>query len=160
MAAARRKERIVKRLIIVAAALTTAAVLIGAIALILRRASPPESRLVLPAVDRFAPGACRDAAEAVRSLARLTHGDDVAALSAADRTELRRAQDQLVTLRREATADVREPMEALILSLGYLRIRLDSRTAEPRYLRDVEAARTLLEKTCVRAPVTPSATRA
>ena len=137
-----------KRPIIVAAVLTAAAVLIGAAALVLRRASPPEPRLVLPAVDRFAPGACRDAAEAVRSLARLTH-DDVAALSAADRAELRRVQDRLVTLRPAATADVREPMEAVILSLGYLRIRLDSRTAEPRYLRDVEAARALLEQTCV-----------
>jgi len=138
----------VKRPIIVAAALT-AAILVGAVALILRRASPPEPRLVLPAVDRFAPGACRDAAEAVRSLARLTHGDDVAALSAADRAELRRVQDRFVTLRQTATADVREPMEAVILSLGYLRIRLDSKTGEPRYLRDVEAARALLEKTCV-----------
>jgi hypothetical protein len=133
-------------------AATTAAVLIGAVAvaLVLRPTSPPEPRLVLPAVDRFAPGACRDAAEAVRSLARLTH-DDVAAMSATDRAELRRVQDRLVALRPAATADVRERMEAVILSLGYLRIRLDSRTAEPRYLRDVEAARTLLEKTCVSA---------
>jgi hypothetical protein len=142
----------VKRPIIVAAALTAAAVLIGAVALALRPTStPPEPRLVLPAVDRFAPGACRDAAEAVRSLARLTHRDDVAALSAADRAELRRVQERLVTLRPVATADVREPMEAVILSLGYLRIRLDSRTAEPQYLRDVAAARDLLEKTCVSA---------
>jgi hypothetical protein len=140
----------VKRLIIVAAALT-AAVLIGAVALVLRPTSPPEPPLVLPAVDRFAPGACRDAADAVRSLTRLTHGDNVEALSAADRAELRRVQDRLVTLRPAATADVREPMEAVILSLGYLRIRLDSRTAEPRYLRDVEAARALLEKACLGA---------
>jgi hypothetical protein len=141
----------VKRLIIVAAALTTAAVLIGAVALILRPTSPPEPRLVLPAVDRFAPGACRDAADAVRSLARLTHGGDVAALSAADRADLRRVQDRLVAVRPAATADVRERMEAVILSLGYLRIRLDSRTVEPRYLRDVETARTQLETTCVSA---------
>jgi hypothetical protein len=140
-----------KRFIIVAAALTTAAVLIGAAALVLRPTSPPPPRLVLAAVDRFAPGACRDAAEAVRSLARLTHGDDVAALSVADRAELRRVQDRLVTLRPAAPADVREPMAAVILALGYLRIRLDSRTAEPRYLRDVEETRARLEKTCVSA---------
>ena len=137
-----------KRPIIVAAALA-AAVLIGSVDLALRRDSPPQPRLVLTAVDRFAPGACRDAAEAVRSLARLTH-DDAAALSVADRAELRRVQDRLVALRPAAAADVREPMEAVILTLGYLRIRLDSRTAEPRYLREVEAARALLEKTCVR----------
>jgi hypothetical protein len=141
----------VKRLLLVTAALTTAAVLIGAVALVLRPSSPPEPRLVLPAVDRFTPGTCRDAAEAVRSLARLTHGDDVAALSPADRAELRRVQDRLRTIRPAATADVRKSMEAVILSLGYLRIRLDSRTAEPRYLRDVEAARAVLEKTCVTA---------
>jgi len=129
--------------------LTAAAVLIGAATLVLRQASPSEPRLVLPAVDRFAPGACRDAAEAVHSLARLTHRDDVAALTATDRAELRRVQNRLVTLGPVATADVREPIEAVILSLGYLRIRLDSRTAEPRYLRDVEAARARLENTCV-----------
>lgn len=140
-----------KRPLIVAAALTAAAILIGAVALAVRRTSPPEPRLVLPAVERFAPGACREAAEAVRSLARLTHGGDVAALSAADRAELRRVQDRLVTLRPRATADVQKPLAAVILALGYLRIRLDSRTAEPRYLRDVQTARALLEKTCVDA---------
>jgi hypothetical protein len=141
----------VKRPLIVAAALTAAAILIGAVTLAVRRTSPPEPRLVLPAVERFAPGACREAAEAVRSLARLTHGGDVAALSAADRAELRRVQDRLVTLRPRATADVQKPLAAVILALGYLRIRLDSRTTEPRYLRDVQTARALLEKTCVDA---------
>jgi hypothetical protein len=139
----------VKRPIIVAAVVTAAAVLIATVALVLRPASPAEPRLVLPAVDRFAPGVCRDAAEAVRSLARLTHRDDVTALSVADRAELRRVQDRLVALRPAATAEVREPIETVVLSLGYLRIRLDSRTAEPQYLRDVEAARALLQKTCV-----------
>jgi hypothetical protein len=141
----------VKRPIIVAVALVATAVLIGAVVTDRQRTSPPEPRLALPAVDRFTPGACRDSAEAIRSLARLTHGDDVAALSAADRDELRRAQDRLVALRAAATADVRTPMEAVILAVGYLRIRLDSRTAEPRYLRDVEAARAQLEKACVSA---------
>jgi hypothetical protein len=140
----------VKRPIIVVITLTAAAVLIGAAALILRRDLPGEPRLVLPAAERFAPGACRDAAEAVRSLARLTHRDDVAALTSADRAELRRVQDQLNTLRPAATAEVRKPLEAVVLSLGYLRIRLDSRTAEPQYLRDVEAARASLERTCIR----------
>jgi hypothetical protein len=139
----------VKRLLLVAAALTTAAVLIGVLALILRPSPPPEPRLVLPAVDRFAPGACRDAAEAVRSLARLTHDGDVAALSRADRAELRRLQDRLVSLRPGATAEVRARMDAVILALGYLRLRLDSGTAEPRYLRDMEAARSTLETACV-----------
>ncbi|MFC7534730.1 hypothetical protein [Actinoplanes sp. GCM10030250] len=140
-----------KRPLIVAATLTAAGVLTGTAVLILRPAPPSRPPLVLPAVEQFTPGACRDAAEAVRSLARLTHGDDVAALSAADRTELRRVQDQFVTLGPTATADVREPMEALVLALGYLRIRLDSKTAEPRYLRDVETERSRLEKTCVTA---------
>ena len=138
-----------KRSLIVVAVLAAVTVLIGAIVLIPRSAAPPEPRLVLPAVDRFAPGACRAAAEAVRSLARLTHRDDVAALTVADRAELRRVQDRLVAVRPTAAAHVREPLAAVILAVGYLRIRLDSRTAEPRYLSDVEAARALLEQTCV-----------
>jgi hypothetical protein len=144
-----RKERIVKRVLLVAAVLATAAVLIGAVAVALRPASPPEPRLVLPAAEDFAPGACRDAAAAVRSLALLSHDGDVAALSTADRAELRRVQDRLVSLRPGATADVRARMDAVILSLGYLRLRLDSGTTEPRYLRDVESARSNLETACV-----------
>ncbi|SNY70629.1 hypothetical protein [Paractinoplanes atraurantiacus] len=138
-----------KRVVVVALAAT---VLLGAAAVVVRRVWPPEQRLVLPAVEQFTPGPCRDAAGAVRSLARLTHGDDVTELSSADRAELRRAQDQLVALRPAARPEVREPMEAVILSVGYLRLRLDSRTAEPGYLRDVETARAALEKTCVSAP--------
>jgi hypothetical protein len=60
-------------------------------------------------------------------------------------------QDRLVALR-PAPDHVREPLVAVILSLGYLRVRLDSGTAEPLYLRDVEAARILLEKDMRRAP--------
>ncbi|MCA2211275.1 hypothetical protein [Jidongwangia harbinensis] len=140
-----------KRPILVAVALTAAAVLIGTAALIVRRSAPPAPRLVLPAVDQFRPGACRDAAESVRSLARLTHRGDVAALSAADRTELRRVQDRLVTLRPAAAPGVREPMDAVVLAIGQLRLRLDSRTAEPRYLDDVAASTDRLEKMCVGA---------
>jgi hypothetical protein len=136
----------VRRPILVAAAL----VLIGAAALVLRQAAPQEPRLSLPAVERFAPGACRAAADTVRSLARLTHSDDVTALTKQDRAELRRLQDRLVTVRPAAPEDVRQPLEGVIVSLGYLRLRLDSRTAEPQYLRDVEAARALLQQTCIR----------
>ncbi|MDI6105473.1 hypothetical protein QLQ12_43510 [Actinoplanes sp. NEAU-A12] len=140
-----------KRPIIVVTALAVAAGLAGALATAQRPASPPEPPLVLPAVEQFAPGACRDAADTVRSLARLTHGGDGTALTPADSAELRRAQDRLVTLAPAATADVRASMDAVILALGYLRIRLDSRTLEPQYVRDVETGRAALEKTCVSA---------
>jgi len=60
-------------------------------------------------------------------------------------------QDRLGALGPAAAPDVREPIDAVIVTLGYLRIRLDSRTAEPRYLRDVETARARLEQTCVSA---------
>lgn len=140
-----------KRPLAAATALTVAAVLAGATTLALRPASPPEPPLVLPSVEQFAPGACRDAAEAVRSLALLTHRDDVTALSAADRAELRRVQDRLVTLAPAASANVRESMDAVVLALGYLLLRLDSRTTEPQYVRDVETGRASLEKTCAGA---------
>ncbi|MEU4557158.1 hypothetical protein AB0F72_02130 [Actinoplanes sp. NPDC023936] len=132
--------------------LAGAAVVIASAALaVVRWTAPAEPRLVLPAVEQFRPGSCRDAAEAVRTLARLTHADDVTTLTAADRTELRRVQERLDTLRPAAPAEVREPMAAVVLSLGYLRLRLDSRTAEPGYLHDVETARAALERTCVSA---------
>ncbi|GAA4935999.1 hypothetical protein [Actinoplanes utahensis] len=143
-----------KRPIILAAGLTTAAALVTAGLVLTRQPTPPrpaQPPLVLPAVDRFAPGACRDAADAVLSLARLTHGREVTELSAADRAELRRVQDRLAMIAPGADEGVAEQVNAVIVTVGYLRLRLDSRTAEPRYLTEVETARSLLEKTCVSA---------
>jgi hypothetical protein len=127
----------------------TVSAVAAAVALATMRPTPPsDPRPVLPSVHQFAPGACRDAADAVLSLARLTRLD-VAELSVADRAELRRLQDRFVALRPAATDDVRATMEEVVLSLGYLRLRLDSRTAEPGYLRQVEQARARLQESCV-----------
>jgi hypothetical protein len=139
-----------KRPTIIAGAAVSAAVVTAAVAVATTRSSPsPDPQPTLPSIHQFAPGACRDAADAVVSLARLTRRSDVATLSAADRAELRRLQDSLVALRSAATGDVRASMEEVILSLGYLRIRLDSRTAEPEFLHQAERARSRLQKTCV-----------
>lgn len=127
----------------VAAALSTSAVVA------LRPASAPDPRAALPAVDRFAPGACRDAAGAVLGLARITRARDAGALTAADRAELRRWQDRLVTVRAGATGPVRPALTDAIVSLGHLRLRLDSRTAAPEHLVPAEQARSRLEQRCV-----------
>jgi len=148
----------VKRPIIVAAAVTAAVLAAAVLAATLTGfgVSPraPEARTAppLPAADQFAPGACRDAADAVLALARLTRDGDVAALSTADRAELRRLQDRLVTARSAASGEVRSSMTEVVVSLGYLRLRLDSRTAEPEYLHQAEKARSGLEKRCVNTP--------
>jgi hypothetical protein len=134
-----------KRIIIVAAVLTAALVAAG----LLRGAPGARTAPALPAADRFAAGPCRDAADAVRALARLTRATDAAALSTQDRAELRRLQDRLVAARSAATGEVRSAMSEAVVSLGYLRIRLDSRTAGPEYLRQAEEARSRLENRCV-----------
>jgi hypothetical protein len=133
------------------AAVLSAAVLAAAVIgfAVLRRPAEARTAPALPAVDRFAPGPCRDVADAVLALARLTRTADVAALSTADRAELRRLQDRLVTAQPAASGEVRSALSEVVVSLGYLRIRLDSRTAGPEYLRQAEEARSRLEMRCV-----------
>jgi hypothetical protein len=136
-----------KRIVIVAAVLAAALITAG----LLRGAPATRAAPALPAADRFAPGACRDAADAVRALARITRGADAAAVSTADRAELRRLQERLATARSAATGEVRLAMTDAVVALGHLRIRLDSRTAGPEYLRQAEDARSRLETRCVHA---------
>ncbi|MEV6598792.1 hypothetical protein AB0M36_18310 [Actinoplanes sp. NPDC051346] len=138
-----------KRPIIVAATLTAAALLaITVAAAVERPAGPREHWPVLPALHQFTPGTCRDAADAVLALARLTRRD-IGSLSPADREELRRLQERFVALQPAATGEAAASMRELVLALGYLRLRLDSRTGEPRYLREAEDARSHLEQVCV-----------
>ncbi|MBG0567936.1 hypothetical protein [Actinoplanes aureus] len=138
-----------KRLIVVAAVVLVV-VLIGAAVLVTRRSSSaPAAGPALPAADEFAPGVCRDAADTILALARVTRQTDVAAVSDADRAELRTLQTRIWELRTEATGAVLDSMTDVVLNLGYLRVRLDTRSAEPQYLEQAEAARARLEKTCL-----------
>ncbi|MEU4419829.1 hypothetical protein AB0F81_04335 [Actinoplanes sp. NPDC024001] len=136
-----------KRLIVVAV-VVLAAVLIGAGFLVTRRSSAPAAGPALPAPDQFAPGVCRDAADTIIALARVTRQTDAAAITVPDREELRTLQSRLWELRDQADGKVFDSMTETVLNIGYLRVRLDSRTAEPQYLEQAEAARARLEKTC------------
>ncbi|WP_328467850.1 hypothetical protein OHA21_50180 [Actinoplanes sp. NBC_00393] len=138
-----------KRLIVVAA-VVLAAVLAGAAFLVTRQSSAPQAAgPALPEADEFAPGVCRDAADSILALARVTRQTDVAAVSEADRAELRTLQTRLWELRVKADGAVLDSMTEVVLNLGYLRVRLDSRTAEPQYLEQAEAARARLQKSCL-----------
>lgn len=104
----------------------------------------------LPSASAFHPGTCRNVAEPVLSLARLAHRvEDRRTVSTPDREELRRVQDTLVSASPGAPAELAEALDVVVRAIGYARLRVDSGTFEPSYLRDVDTARQRLQSACV-----------
>ena len=134
---------------IVLAAAVVAAILIGAAFLTVRRSAGTETAAGLPAAGDFAPGVCGDAADTILALARVTRQTDPAAVSERDRADLRTWQQRIWAMRTGADGEVLDSVTEVVLSLGYLRVRLDSRTAEPEYLRQAEEARSRLQSACI-----------
>lgn len=114
---------------------TTAA---GALAVLLLTAACTDDG---PAVEDFSAGACRDAAPAVLELRELTAdlGDDPR-IPDEDKDALRAAQGRLVETAQRATGEGGEQLQALVESVGLLRIRADGNTYEPFLADDVRAA--------------------
>jgi hypothetical protein len=104
----------------------------------------------LPPPGAFHPGTCRTVAEPVLSLDRLAHrGKDRPTVPAPDRAELTRVQDALVSARPGASEDLVDTLDGVVVAIGYARLRLDSGTFEPSYLREVDTARQRLQAICV-----------
>ncbi|GAB1692546.1 hypothetical protein [Krasilnikovia sp. M28-CT-15] len=107
----------------------------------------------LPPPGAFRPGTCRTIAEPVLSLARLAHrAEDRPTVPATDRAELAKAQNVLVSARSGAAKDLADALDGLVVAIGYARLRVDSGTFEPSYLRDVDTARQKLQAACVAWP--------
>jgi len=85
--------------------------------------NPARPKLTLPAADSFRAGACRDAADPILALGRLTY----------DR----------------ADATVQERMNDVLAAIGFVRIRT-GKTYDPRLMTDLETARAALQTECVR----------
>jgi hypothetical protein len=111
--------------------------------------------LTLPAADGFHSGVCRDAADDILALGQFSYDHAGAKrLSDADRADLTARSDRLVLLRDRlrGAADpvLADQMGGLLAAVGFVRIRT-GRTYDPQLLRDMEAARVQVQKTCTQA---------
>ncbi|RZU53649.1 hypothetical protein EV385_5580 [Krasilnikovia cinnamomea] len=104
----------------------------------------------LPPPGAFRPGTCRTVAEPVLSLARLAYrAKDRPTVPAPDRAELARVQTVLVSARSGAPEDLADALDGVVVAIGYARLRVDSGTFQPSYLRDLDTARQRLQAACV-----------
>ena len=107
--------------------------------------------LQLPAADRFHPGGCHDAADAVLAVGRFTY-DHAGAnrLTDADRAVLAEQSGRLVAVRDRADPLLADQFGALLQAIGFVRLRT-GRTYDPHLLRDVESARVQVQNSCTQA---------
>ena len=111
--------------------------------------TPDRAPLVLPAAGDFKPGACRDAADPILALGRLTYDRAGAKkLPARDYPFLVQQNDKLVTIRDRAEPAVRDRMNAVLMAIGFVRIR-PGKAYDPQLMTDLESARAALQSECV-----------
>ncbi len=104
----------------------------------------------LPEASAFRTGSCAAAADNTLALGEFSRRNrTVKKLSDADRTELKTRQTGLVDLRPTLEADLKDPVEQLIVAVGFVRIRADSNTYTPNLLSDVDKARRQVQAVCV-----------
>jgi hypothetical protein len=109
---------------------------------------PAKADYLRPNPDQFRSGTCHDAAPAVLSvgdIARSLDGKD--ALSEADNKALSANQKKLAGLR--TSAELSTPVRELVVSIGYVRLRADSRTYDPALVAPMAAAQQKVVRSCV-----------
>ena len=105
--------------------------------------------LTQPAPERFASGACRDAADPILALGRFTYTHEGAkTLGKAEYAELTAQGEKLIPVRERAEPAVADKISAVLTSIGYIRVR-PGKSFDPALLRDLETARTQLQNACV-----------
>jgi hypothetical protein len=106
----------------------------------------------LPEASAFRAGSCAAAADNTLALGRFSQRNrTVKKLTDEDRTELKTRQTGLVDLRSALEADLKDPIEQLIVAVGFVRIRADSNTYAPKLLNDMDKARRAVQAVCVPA---------
>jgi hypothetical protein len=111
---------------------------------------PARPKLALPAADSCRAGACRDAADPILALGKLTYDRaGKKTLPAGDYTFLVEQGEKLLAVRERADATVQERMNDVLAAIGFVRIRT-GKTYDPRLMTDLETARAALQTECVR----------
>ncbi len=103
----------------------------------------------LPKESAFAQGTCRTAAPDVIAVgAALPELGDGPKVDADLRSSLQEAQDRLSALAETAEPTYKPALDALVLSIGLVRIRADGNTYEPALGKDLQASYDKLVKIC------------
>jgi hypothetical protein len=104
----------------------------------------------LPSADAFKAGTCRSAAGDVlglATLARSIHG--AGTVSAGSRRELRAHQYRLARLRNGAEPEMQKAITDLVTSIGYVRIRFNGQSYDPKIVKQMDDTRRGFQKLCV-----------
>jgi hypothetical protein len=108
---------------------------------------PPED---LPAASAFKAGACQSTAQDVLGLAKLARTIVSAeSVSAADRTELRTRQAKIAEARANADEQLAKPLQDLVTSIGWVRIRFNGQTYDPKIVGQMDQTRRAYQQLCV-----------
>jgi hypothetical protein len=111
--------------------------------------APERAPLTLPAADSFRTGPCRDAADPILALGKLTYDRDGApSLQASDYQVLVEQAQKLLAVRDRAEPAMQERIQAVLTAIGFVRIR-PGKTYDPQLMKDLESARATLQGTCV-----------
>jgi hypothetical protein len=103
---------------------------------------------VRPGPDQFHTGSCHDAAPtvlAVGDLAIRLRG--ASQVSTVDQNTLTSGQRELRRLR--SSAELERPVKDLVVAIGFVRLRVDSRSYQPTLMEDVLAAEQRIVRRCV-----------
>jgi hypothetical protein len=112
-----------------------------------KSAPPPEK---LPAASEFRAGTCRTAADSVLAVAKLAaQHRDAKEIPSADRKALTDRQNDLAKLQKTAEADVRKQLDALVVGIGFVRLRYASRSYDPKVMQEMDKSRKDLQRACV-----------
>jgi hypothetical protein len=112
-----------------------------------RPSAPPEA---VPPATAFRPGACRAIAAPVVALARLDRTlASARSISAADRGLITTEQRRLRTARPSAEPDLGPPLDDLITSIGYVRLRSDTHSYDRRVWATADDHRRVVQRICV-----------
>jgi hypothetical protein len=110
---------------------------------------PGRPPLTLPATDQFKTGVCRDSADPILALGKLTYDRAGAkTLPAGDYPFLVEQGEKLLAVRDRAEPAVVERMNAVLAAIGFVRIRT-GKTYDPQLMVDLETARAALQSECV-----------
>ncbi len=108
---------------------------------------PPEE---LPAASAFRGATCQATANDVLGMANLARRIVTAeAVSAKDRAELRDRQARIAEARGNAEEQLAKPLQDLVTSIGWVRIRFNGETYDPKVIRSMDQTRRAYQALCV-----------
>ena len=123
---------------------------LAALALAAAGCGGDEEKLLRPGLDQFHTGTCYDAAPAILAVGdmaiRLRGASEV---STVDRVTLDTGQKELRKLR--TSAELADPVKKLVEAIGFVRLRTDSNTYDPKLMDDLLTAEQQVVRTCTNA---------